>query len=65
MPEEDLQHHRKVVSRGKHGEKFNGTGPGLSLCKEIVRMHGGGMERQNKEGEGTGIIPDFPYREAA
>jgi hypothetical protein len=27
-----------------------------------VRMHGGGMERENKEGEGTGIIPDFPYR---
>lgn len=25
----------------------------------------GCMEIESKEGEGTGIIPDFPYREAA
>ena len=64
IPEEDLPHSVERFYRGKHGAKIKGTGLGLSLCDEIIKMHGGRMQIMSKEGEGTSIILDIPYREA-
>ena len=35
--------------------KENGSGIGLSLSQQIIRMHGGSIYLQSKEGEGTMI----------
>jgi PAS domain S-box-containing protein len=64
IPEKDIPHLTERFYRGKHGEVTKGTGLGLSLCDEIVMMHGGIMEIRSREGEGTKIIMDIPYREA-
>ena len=33
--------------------KQNGSGIGLSLSQQIIRLHGGNIYLQSKEGEGT------------
>ena len=64
IPPEDFPHITERFYRGRHGEKTRGTGLGLSLCDEIMRMHGGKMEIRSKEGEGTRIILELPVGEA-
>jgi two-component system, NtrC family, nitrogen regulation sensor histidine kinase NtrY len=39
--------------------KKNGSGIGLSLCKQIVMLHRGTIQVQSKEGEGTSFILQF------
>jgi len=63
IPEEDIPHLTERFYRGRHGEKTKGTGLGLSLCDEIVLMHGGTLEIRSREGVGTKVIVDLPYRE--
>jgi PAS domain S-box-containing protein len=63
IPAEDIPHLTERFYRGRHGEKTKGTGLGLSLCDEIVLMHGGTLEIRSREGVGTKVILDFPYRE--
>ncbi|NPD43996.1 tetratricopeptide repeat-containing sensor histidine kinase [Lentimicrobium sp. S6] len=45
---------KKTVTRGTSGEK--GTGLGLVLCYEFAHRHGGRIEVESKEGEGTEVI---------
>ena len=40
--------------------KKNGTGIGLSLSREIVKMHNGSLQVQTKEGEGSAFTILFP-----
>jgi len=40
--------------------KKNGTGIGLSLSREIVKMHSGSLQVQTKEGEGSAFTVLFP-----
>lgn len=40
--------------------KKNGSGIGLSLCKQIVMLHRGTIQVQSKEGEGTSFSLQFP-----
>jgi len=39
--------------------KKNGSGIGLSLCKQIVMLHRGTIQVQSKEGEGTSFALQF------
>ncbi|MEO6636711.1 MAG: HAMP domain-containing sensor histidine kinase, partial [Ginsengibacter sp.] len=39
--------------------KKNGSGIGLSLCKQIMMLHKGNIHVQSKEGEGTAFILQF------
>lgn len=39
--------------------KKNGSGIGLSLCKQIMMLHRGNMQVQSREGEGTVFILQF------
>ncbi|WP_266204913.1 sensor histidine kinase [Pontibacter kalidii] len=38
----------------------NGTGIGLSLCKQIIMLHSGSIQVQSAEGEGTAFLLRFP-----
>jgi heavy metal sensor kinase len=40
-------------SRSKEVE---GSGLGLSICREIVRLHGGGLELRSGQGDGTSVL---------
>jgi len=50
----------KNIARGTANE--SGTGLGLILCKEFVEFHGGVMEIQSKEGEGSTMGFRLPKR---
>lgn len=40
------------------------VGLGLSLCREIARKHGGGIEVSSQEGKGTTVTVSFPFGES-
>jgi len=40
--------------------KIHGTGLGLTLCKQIVNLHGGFISASSQEGKGTTILVDLP-----
>ncbi len=61
IPEEALSYvfepfYRVDASRSR---KTGGYGLGLSLCKEIMEAHGGGMEIQSEVGRGTSVFLYF------
>jgi two-component system, NtrC family, nitrogen regulation sensor histidine kinase NtrY len=39
--------------------KKNGSGIGLSLCKQIMMLHKGNIQVQSKQGEGTAFTLQF------
>jgi signal transduction histidine kinase len=39
--------------------KKNGSGIGLSLCKQIMMLHRGNVQVQSVEGEGTAFLLQF------
>lgn len=46
-----------------HGEKYEGTGIGLSLCKRIAESHGGSIRAESRENEGSVFIICLPVRQ--
>ncbi len=40
--------------------RFQGTGLGLSLCSEFMRLHGGALSIESKLGRGTVVTARFP-----
>ncbi len=60
IPETDLPHLKERFYRGVHGERVKGTGLGLFLCNEILRLHGGGMEIRSTFGVGTEVTIYLP-----
>ena len=62
IPEKELPHmfdrfHRVENSAGR---TIEGTGIGLSLTKELVRLHGGEIGIRSVEGEGTTVTVTLP-----
>lgn len=52
-------HHGRIPSRrGTEGE--TGTGLGLSLCKRLVQRHGGHLDIQGQEGQGSTFVIFLP-----
>ncbi|EYB69569.1 multi-sensor signal transduction histidine kinase [Deinococcus phoenicis] len=45
---------------GQRGRSFEGTGIGLALVREIVELHGGRVEAQSVEGQGTTFTVRLP-----
>lgn len=43
--------------------KANGSGIGLSLCRQIMNMHGGSISAKSREGEGSQFTLRFKNRE--
>ncbi len=39
--------------------KKNGSGIGLSLCKQIIMLHKGNIQVQSAEGQGTVFVMQF------
>lgn len=60
---EDIPHLAERFYRGRHGDRVKGTGLGLALCHEILRMHEGSMNIESRLGKGTKITMSIPYRE--
>ena len=42
-------------------KQFSGTGLGLAIVEQIVQYHGGNVQIESVEGEGTTIILEFPF----
>jgi PAS domain S-box-containing protein len=62
IPEEDLRHVGERFYRGIHSEKTTGTGLGLALSRDIVKMHGGSFRVESKSGKGTTVTTKLPFR---
>ncbi len=63
IPDEDIAHLSERFYRGRHGDRVKGTGLGLALCHEILRMHNGSMSITSRLGKGTKITMSIPDRE--
>jgi len=62
IPNGDLPHLFERFYRGElvHQTDIPGTGLGLSIVKEIVDLHGGQIEVESREGEGSVFRVSFP-----
>lgn len=60
IPEEDIPYIKEKFYKGRNSKSH--TGLGLSICDEIVKLHGGFMEIKSKFGEGTVVIVSLPLR---
>jgi len=49
---------------GTPGRTYEGTGIGLALIQELVRLHGGSIAVHSVEGEGTRFDVDIPFGQA-
>jgi signal transduction histidine kinase len=62
IPDADLRHLFERYYRGSNVSGIVGTGVGLYLVKMAVDMHGGRINVESKEGEGTRFILRLPIR---
>ncbi|MGD8351554.1 MAG: sensor histidine kinase, partial [Nitrospirota bacterium] len=62
IPKEDLRHAGEKFFRGVQALNTTGTGLGLTISKEIVKMHGGTMFIQSWPGAGTTVTVELPFR---
>lgn len=51
IDEEDLE----KIFQPFFTRKSKGTGLGLTICNELVRLHGGKIDIKSKKGEGTTV----------
>ena len=58
IPEDELPLVKKKFYKGS--SKARGSGIGLSVCDEIVQMHGGVLTLENAEGGGTLVTIEIP-----
>jgi len=60
VPAEDLSRLFQTFRRGGNVGERPGSGLGLVIVKRCVELHGGTIELQSKEGEGTTVIVRLP-----
>lgn len=62
VPEKDLQHLFEKFYRADNAieSQTEGSGLGLYIAREIIRMHGGDITVKSREGEGTTVIFTLP-----
>jgi len=62
IPEDEMKHLFERFHRVKNasGRSYEGTGIGLSLVKELVKLHGGRIDAASKFGEGTSFTIQIP-----
>jgi signal transduction histidine kinase len=62
IPEAELPHMFERFHRvqGARGRTYEGTGIGLALVKELVRLHGGGISVSSVEGQGSIFTVTIP-----
>ena len=58
VSEEDLPYIKEKFYKGKGSKSHSGLG--LSICDEIIKLHGGSMDIESKLNEGTRIIVSLP-----
>jgi PAS domain S-box-containing protein len=46
---------------GQRSRSFEGSGIGLALVQELVRLHGGTIRAESKEGDGATFIVSIPF----
>ena len=61
IPEEELPHVKEKFYKGS--SKARGSGIGLAVCDEIVRLHGGTFDIANAEGGGAVVTICIPEKE--
>ncbi len=62
IPDDEMPHLFKRFFRARTSKGFPGTGIGLALIKEIVEMHGGGIDVKSVEGEGATFTVRLPKK---
>ena len=62
IPVSELPHIFERFRRveGGHGRSYEGTGIGLALVQELVKLHGGTIGVQSRSGEGTAFTITIP-----
>ena len=65
IPEDALSHlfERFYRVENAYGRSYEGTGIGLSLVKELVKLQGGSIDVESKLGEGTSFIITMPLNQ--
>ena len=58
IPEEELPHVKMKFYKGS--SKARGSGIGLSVCDQIVELHGGSLTLENAQGGGTLVTISLP-----
>jgi signal transduction histidine kinase len=63
IPEKDQKHMFEPFYRGSNTQSTLGTGLGLVVTKQAVTLHGGTIEIESKDGEGTKFIVTLPHHQ--
>ncbi len=58
IPPEDLPFVKERFYKGQ--SKMRGTGIGLAVCDEIIKMHGGTRDIESRGGQGTTVTITLP-----
>ncbi len=53
-----------AFTRLHNNSKYEGTGPGLSLCRKIILQHHGVIYVKSRENEGSSFYLYFPQPQA-
>jgi len=63
IDEKELPRIGEKFYRGTYATRVKGTGLGIALCKEILRLHGGDLRIDSVVNEGTQVRLEIPVRE--
>ncbi len=65
IPPQELKNIFEHFFRASNARAFNGFGIGLPLAQKVIKIHGGSLVINSKEGEGTNVKIRLPnYRQA-